>query len=106
MLGTRVAKPRHQSGQTTSIFRKNMHLIDSNLLGERIVLVDRDLTASDACCLYPDCVVYTHAEVGKLLELPEETVRDLHGIKKCFHGRISFVSKPVETTTVVDPNLQ
>jgi hypothetical protein len=80
----------------TRIPQKKIRLIDSEALGERIVLVDADSDVGDASYLYPEQVVYTHAEVSKILGVTIETLRGIHGIKKTLHGRISYVALPAE----------
>ena len=76
--------------------QKKIRLMDSELLGERIVLVDADSDVGDASHLYPDQVIYSHSEVSKILGVTAETLKEIHGIKKAFHGRISLVAVPAE----------
>jgi hypothetical protein len=91
------ANGRSPSGAVFGLLpQKKIRLIDSEALGERIVLVDGEGDVGDASFLYPDQVVYTHAEVSKILGVTDETLRGIHGIKKALHGRISFVALPAE----------
>jgi hypothetical protein len=76
--------------------QKKIRLLDSELLGERIVLVDADSDVGDATHLYPDRVIYSHSEVSKILGVTSETLKEIHGIKKAFHGKISLVAAPSE----------
>lgn len=70
------------------------HLIQSDTLGEKILLVNGDFGLRSAADLYPECVAYTHTEVAKLMGLPEETLKTIHWVKKHFHGRVSLVTDP------------
>ena len=55
-----------------------------------------EVSKKNACDLYPECVIYTHAEVGYLEGIPAETLRAIHDIKKCLNGSVSRVVAPVE----------
>ncbi|MHC5039206.1 MAG: hypothetical protein ACYTHM_18010 [Planctomycetota bacterium] len=78
------------------MFQPQFHLIESEVLGEKILLVDRDANRKNAVDLYPECVIYTHAEIGKLYGIPDESLKAVHEIKKCLRGSVSRVSEPVQ----------
>ncbi|MHC5040558.1 MAG: hypothetical protein ACYTHM_24875 [Planctomycetota bacterium] len=75
--------------------QQQLHLIESDVLGEKILLVGEEINMSNAVELYPECVVYTHAEVGKLEGISAETLRAVHDIKKCLKGCVATVTAPV-----------
>ncbi|GEM_PF-2794992 len=72
------------------------HLIQSEALGEKVLLVDDDLGYRSASDLYPECVPYTHSEVGKLQGIPVETLKAVHDLKKFFRGSVSRVIEPLQ----------
>ena len=78
------------------MFEPQFHVIDSDVLHEKILLVGSEVNVRNLCDLYPECVVYTHDEVGKLFGLPAETLRAVHDIKKTLSGCVSGVSEPVQ----------
>jgi hypothetical protein len=61
-------------------------LINSELLGEKIVLVDREPHVERARMLYPDSVVYTCDEVSRMDGAASAMVKDIHDVKKAFNG--------------------
>ena len=75
--------------------QQQIHIIQSEALGERILLVHGDINLRNAAELYPECVPYTDAEVDRLSGLSEETLKLVHGVKKHFRGSVSRVSAPV-----------
>ena len=63
-------------------------IIDSDLLGEKIVLVAREPHVERARMLYPESVVYTCDEISRLNGACSETVREVHDVKKAFNGSL------------------
>jgi len=78
------------------MYQSQFHVIDSDVLHEKILLVGSEVNLRNVCDLYPECVIYTHEEVGKLYGLPAETLRIVHDIKKTLSGSVSVVSEPVQ----------
>ncbi|MHC4780883.1 MAG: hypothetical protein ACYTFG_20115 [Planctomycetota bacterium] len=76
------------------MFHTPFHVIQSDALGEKVVLVNGNGNLKDATDLYPECVAYTHAEVDKLYGIPRETLQAVHEIKKYLKGCVSLVSEP------------
>lgn len=76
--------------------QQQFHVIESDVLGEKIVLVGEDVSYRNACDLYPECVVYTHDEIGKLYGIPVETLKMVHDIKRILKGCVSLVSTPMQ----------
>lgn len=74
-------------------------LIDSNLVGERIVLVAREPHVERARMLYPGSVVYTCDEITRMDGAGPETVREIHGVKKAFSGSLLGLMEPSATST-------
>ena len=61
-------------------------IIESNLLGEKIVLVSQEPHVERARMLYPEKVVYTCEEITRLEGVSQDTVREIHDVKKTFNG--------------------
>jgi hypothetical protein len=78
------------------MLQEQLHLIDSDVLGEKILLIGEEINMRNANELYPECVVYTHAEVGKLEGISADTLRAVHDIKKCLNGCVAMVTAPVD----------
>ncbi|MHC4598460.1 MAG: hypothetical protein ACYS47_05600 [Planctomycetota bacterium] len=77
------------------MLQEQLHLIDSDVLGEKILLIGEEINLGNVTELYPECVIYTHAEIGKLEGIPAETLRAVHDIKKCLNGCVATVTTPV-----------
>ena len=76
------------------MYQQQFHLIESDVLHEKVLLVGQEVNLGNVSDLYPECVIYTHDEVGKLYGVSEETLRAVHDIKKYFKGCVSDVSDP------------
>ncbi len=69
-------------------------VIDSSLVREKIVLVEREPQLEHARMLFPQNVVYTHSEIAMLEKMAPESIRGIHDVKKTFGGFFTNLESP------------
>ena len=84
------------AARTNTSSQRKHFIIDCDLFHDRIVVVNQERDCADAECLYPEMAVYTPSELGKIGELPEDTLLSIHAFKKHLHCRIAHVIEAPE----------
>ncbi len=92
--GGPIVPPAHAPNPAANTVQDWCCIIDSSLLGEKIVVVSLEPHIERARMMFPKNVIYTHDEIAKLDNMAPESVKGIHDVKKAFNGAFLQLINP------------